>query len=101
MQDMFFIVVFMFTLAFCMRKHGTWKPVDGLGGFLGWFFASFLLFGVTKVLFIVSILFFTGKPLSFPIAATDGLHLLSSVLTVLVWFAMMYWRIPMRLLGRK
>lgn len=84
-----------------MRKHGTWKPVDGLGGFLGWFFASFILFGITKAAIIILTLKVQGLPLSFPVAATNELHLMSFVLTVAVWFAMMYWRIPMRLLGRK
>lgn len=96
MNDVFFIVVLMYVLSWTMIKHGTWKKMTGVSDFLGWFIAC--TFALILVRFPIY-LFVYG--FTFPFNPTPTLEIISGISAILFWGSMAYWRIPMRLLGRK
>ncbi len=97
MQDMFFTVLMMFALGFAMRKHNPNFTIGrGLGDFLAWFMIS--LFALALVRLPIYLLCCGPR---FPFDPTPTQQFASGAIAVFFWWAMVYWRIPARLLGRK
>lgn len=97
MIDIFIVVGLMFAIAFAMRKHDhNFKVGKGLGDFLAWFMVSFFLLALIR---LPIYLMWIGA--RFPFNPTDTQQIVSGVTAIAFWWAMIYWRIPMRLLGRK
>lgn len=97
MLDIFIIVALMFAIAFAMRKHDPeWKVGNGLGDFIGWFMASLFLLALVRL--PIYLMWIGAK---FPFNPTPTQQLVSGGVAIAFWWAMIYWRIPARLLGRK
>jgi len=95
MFDIVLAVILMFTLAETMRRHGTWKPLSGLGDFIAWFMVS--IFALALVRLPIYLLWIGAH---FPFNPTPTQQIVSGVAAIAFWWAMVYWRIPMRLMGR-
>lgn len=87
-----YVIVYGSVMCAIMKKHGTWKPLKDFGDVIAWFMVALLLFGLTRwlVLGLMDGFAFpqTSKTLSFHV---------SSIITILLWAALMYWRIPHKL----
>ena len=79
-----------------MKMHGTWKPLEGIGDFIAWGIACVFLLALVRIPFYLVVL---GPHI--PFNANEWMQLMSGILAIAFWYAMLYWRIPMRLLGRK
>ena len=97
MLDILLIVALMFTIGFAMRKHDPeYKVGNGLGDFLGWFFASLFLLALVRLPIYLAVYGFV-----FPFRPSNTCQIVSGIAAITFWGAMIYWRIPARLLGRK
>lgn len=94
MADVTFIVVQMYLLAFCMRKHGKWSTVNNLIDLFAWGILNTILFAFAKGIFLVCGMVLTGQQFSFPLVASPNLHFVSSTLAICFWTALMYWQLP-------
>jgi len=94
-MDIIFTIVLVGVFAFTMKKHNTWKPVSGVADLFGLILVA--LFALALVRFPIYIIVY-GLHIPFP--ATSMVQFISGVIAIMFWFCMLYWRIPMRLLGR-
>lgn len=97
MIDIIIVVVLMFAIAFAMRKHDPeYKVGNGLGDFIAWFMVSFFLLALIR---LPIYLLWIGT--HFPFNPTPNQQIASGITAIAFWWAMIYWRIPGRILRRK
>lgn len=83
----------MYIFAFTMQKAGTWKPISGIGDIIAWLMVSLMGLALFKIPFLG---FMAGW--HFPTHATDTQQAIAGAASCALWFALMYWRIPGRML---
>lgn len=95
-MDILLIVVLGMALSGAMQKNNTWKPLTGIGDYIAWGVACLFLLALVRIPIYLLVL---GA--HFPFQASLTLQLVSGAIAIFFWWAMAYWRIPMRILGRK
>lgn len=94
-MDIAIIFIMGILLSGVMKTHGTWKPLGGIGDIIAWCLVCIFLLALVRIPFYLTIL---GPHI--PFNASEWLQFMSGVLAIVFWYAMLYWRIPMRLMGR-
>ncbi len=95
-MDISIVILLGVAVSSAMKKHGTWKPANGLGDYIGWGAACLFLLAIVRIP-----IYFLAYGFQFPFPATEKMQAFSGIVAIAFWWAMVYWRIPMRLLGRK
>lgn len=92
MEDVFFTLILMLVFKFTMQKNGTWMPIHGIRDGLGWVVLCFIILAFSKLPFLIVMegykIPFTSNPLH---------HAVASIVAISVWFVLMYWRLPSKL----
>jgi hypothetical protein len=95
-MDLTFIIVLAVVIQYCINKHGTGKPIDGVGDFIGLCIAAGILLCLIR---IPTYLLLYGA--RFPFNPSEQVQSITGIGAIVFWGVMLYWRIPMRLLGRE
>jgi hypothetical protein len=95
-MDILIIFILGLALSGAMQKNGTWKPLSGIGDFIAWGVVCALALALVRIPIYLIV---CGA--HFPFNPSTTLQLVSGAIAIFFWWAMAYWRIPMRLMGRK
>jgi mannose/fructose/N-acetylgalactosamine-specific phosphotransferase system component IID len=95
-MDLLLIIVFGLVVSGVMQKHGTWKPLNGIGDFIAWGLVCIMAIALVR---IPIYLMFYGWPHG-PFNPSLNMQLGSGVVAIAFWWAMTYWRIPGRIYRR-
>lgn len=95
-MDLIIIIFLGIALSEAMKKHGTWKSIGGLGDCIAYGLVCLLLLALVRIP-----IYLLAYGFRFPFNPSEAMQLGTGIAAIVFWWAMAYWRIPMRLLGRK
>ena len=95
-MDIIILIFLGVALSSAMKKHGTWKPIGGLGDYIGWGVACLFLLALVRIP-----IYLLAYGFHFPFNASEAMQVCTGIGAIAFWWAMAYFRIPMRLLRRK
>ena len=95
-MDIIFLIAMYIAIEHAMKKHGGWKTSGGGGGgVIGLFLVSMFFLGIVR--FPIYLFLYGWR---FPFNPSDAAAFLTGIGAIAFWWAMIWWQVPARLLGR-
>lgn len=96
LSELLIVVVLVAAIAHAMRRHDSYFSLGGIDSYFVWLMVGY--FGLALVRIPIYIITYGWK---FPFNPSDKMQLFTGIFSIIFWWAMIYWQIPMRLLGRQ